>query len=189
MKSLKSLLSLTALTLAISSSALANENPLSALKDVAKDSVKTSVSENVKSVKDSASSVQDSVLEQVSSVKDKMNETKDKVNAVKEKAKSLKNSASTESNISLKEKAAEKVKATKEKAAEKLNSVKDKVKSDVNKADARTLQQLSGIGEKKAQAIIDYRNKVGKIKDIAELSKIDGLGSTTIEKIAPLLNF
>lgn len=196
MKSLKSLLSLTALTLAISSSALANENPLSALKDVTKDSVKTSVSENVKSVKDSASSVKGSVLEQVSSVKDKMNETKDKVNAVKEKAKSLKNSASTESNISLKEKAAEKVKATKEKAAEKLNSVKDKVKSvadsakiDINKADARTLQQLSGIGEKKAQAIIDYRNKVGKIKDIAELSKIDGLGSTTIEKIVPLLNF
>lgn len=196
MKSLKSLLSLTALTLAISSSALANENPLSALKDVAKDSVKTSVSENVKSVKDSASSVKGSVLEQVSSVKDKMNETKDKVNAVKEKAKSLKNSVSTESNVSLKEKAAEKVKATKEKAAEKLNSVKDKVKSvadsakiDINKADARTLQQLSGIGEKKAQAIIDYRNKVGKIKDIAELSKIDGLGSTTIEKIAPLLNF
>ena len=51
MKSLKSLLSVTALTLAISGSALANENPLATLKDVAKDNVKTTVSENVKSVK------------------------------------------------------------------------------------------------------------------------------------------
>ncbi len=65
MKSLKSLLSVTALTLAISGSALANENPLATLKDVAKDNVKTTVSENVKSVKDSASAEKGNVLEKV----------------------------------------------------------------------------------------------------------------------------
>ena len=207
MKSLKSLLSVTALTLAISGSALANENPLATLKDVAKDNVKTTVSENVKSVKDSASAAKGNVLEKVSStkekategvssVKEKMAAAKEKVDSVKDKAKSLKDSSSEDSHKALKYKAAEKVKETKEKAAEKMNSEKDKVKSvadsakiDINKADAKTLQQLSGIGEKKAQAIIDYRNKVGKIKDIAELSKIDGLGSTTIEKIAPFLTF
>ena len=207
MKSLKSLLSVTALTLAISGSALANENPLATLKDVAKDNVKTTVSENVKSVKDSASAEKGNVLEKVSSTKEKATEgvssmkekmaaAKEKVDSVKDKAKSLKDSSSEDSHKALKHKAAEKVKETKEKAAEKMNSEKDKVKSvadsakiNINKADANTLQQLSGIGEKKAQAIIDYRNKVGKIKDIAELSKIDGLGSTTIEKIAPFLTF
>lgn len=207
MKSLKSLLSVTALTLAISGSALANENPLATLKDVAKDNVKTTVSENVKSVKDSASAEKGNVLEKVSSTKEKATEgvssmkekmaaAKEKVDSVKDKAKSLKDSSSEDSHKALKHKAAEKVKETKEKAAEKMNSAKDNVKSvvdsakiNINKADAKTLQQLSGIGEKKAQAIIDYRNKVGKIKDIAELSKIDGLGSTTIEKIAPFLTF
>ena len=207
MKSLKSLLSVTALTLAISGSALANENPLATLKDVAKDNVKTTVSENVKSVKDSASAEKGNVLEKVSSTKEKATEgvssmkekmaaAKEEVDSVKEKAKSLKDSSSEDSHKALKHKAAEKVKETKEKAAEKMNSAKDNVKSvvdsakiNINKADAKTLQQLSGIGEKKAQAIIDYRNKVGKIKDMAELSKIDGLGSTTIEKIAPFLSF
>ncbi|WP_245872547.1 ComEA family DNA-binding protein [Avibacterium endocarditidis] len=59
----------------------------------------------------------------------------------------------------------------------------------MNKADAKTLQNLSGIGEAKANAIVEYRNKVGKIKSVEELSNISGIGEATIEKIAPYLSF
>ena len=88
---------------------------------------------------------------------------------------------------------ADKVKEAKEKVTSTKESAKEKVASsakvNINKADAETLQKLSGIGEKKAQAIIDYRNKVGKIKSAAELSNIDGIGEATIEKITPFLSF
>ena len=52
-------------------------------------------------------------------------------------------------------------------------------------------EKLSGIGEKKAQAIIDYRNKVeNKIKEsAAELSNIDGIGEGTIERNHTILKF
>lgn len=200
MKSLKSLFTFTALAFSISSVALANENPLASLKEAAKDNVKTAVTEKVKSVTNESSATKNGALEKittakenatdvVSSAKEKASQTvssvKEKVNAVKEKTTSLKQSASAEKSTSLKEKASETLSSAKAKA----KSVMESAKVNINNADAATLQKLSGIGEKKAQAIIDYRNKVGKIKDISELSKIDGLGTTTIEKIAPLLSF
>lgn len=60
---------------------------------------------------------------------------------------------------------------------------------NINKADEKTLQSLSGIGEAKAKAIVEYRNKVGKIKSAEELSKISGIGDATVEKIASYLTF
>ena len=59
----------------------------------------------------------------------------------------------------------------------------------MNTADAATLQSLSGIGKAKAKAIVEYRNKVGKIKSASELSNISGIGDATIEKITPYLTF
>lgn len=61
-----------------------------------------------------------------------------------------------------------------EKSAEKLN---------INQADLTQLQQLSGIGEKKAQAIIDYRNENGSFKTIEDLAKVTGIGEKTVEKL------
>ena len=96
-------------------------------------------------------------------------------------------------HLKQKTKAADKSKRSERKSDSTKESAKEKVSSsakvNINKADAETLQKLSGIGEKKAQAIIDYRNKVGKIKSAAELSNIDGIGEATIEKITPFLSF
>jgi competence protein ComEA len=44
------------------------------------------------------------------------------------------------------------------------------------------LQQLSGVGEKKAQAIIDYRNQYGKFKNVEELKNVKGIGPSLYEK-------
>ena len=206
MKSLKSLLTLTSLALVVSGSALATESeilsktnvlvkPSSSIENIKAD-VKSETNDKLKSMTDSASSTKSSALDKVNAAKEKATSAKDTVkdkatstkDAVKEKVSALKEKASD-----AKTKAADKVKEVKEKATSTKEPAKEKVASsakvNINKADAETLQKLSGIGEKKAQAIIDYRNKVGKIKSAAELSNIDGIGEATIEKITPFLTF
>ena len=42
---------------------------------------------------------------------------------------------------------------------------------------------LSGIGESKANNIIDYRNKIGGFKTLEELKNIKGIGDSIFEKI------
>jgi len=54
-------------------------------------------------------------------------------------------------------------------------------KININTADVVTLQQLEGIGEKKAQAIVDYRKQHGLFKELNELSKVNGIGKKTLE--------
>ena len=48
---------------------------------------------------------------------------------------------------------------------------------NINKADAKTFSHyLMGIGAVKAKAIVAYRNKNGKFKELKELLKIEGIG-------------
>lgn len=60
-------------------------------------------------------------------------------------------------------------------------------KVDINRAEAWLLQALPGIGETRAQAIIDYRQQNGRFYHITELFKVNGIGSTTYERIKHLV--
>ena len=41
---------------------------------------------------------------------------------------------------------------------------------------------MTGIGESKAKAIVEYRNSHGKFKSVQDLENVDGIGSKTVEK-------
>ncbi|MDD5312258.1 MAG: ComEA family DNA-binding protein [Dehalococcoidia bacterium] len=56
-------------------------------------------------------------------------------------------------------------------------------KVNINRAEAWLLRALPNIGEGKATAIIDYRNKNGPFRNIDDLLKIEGFGSSIMEKI------
>ena len=54
---------------------------------------------------------------------------------------------------------------------------------NLNTATLEELQTLSGIGESKAKAIIEYREKVGGFSRIEELMEVTGIGEALYEKI------
>ena len=57
------------------------------------------------------------------------------------------------------------------------------IQIDINTADPVTLAHaLEGIGEKKAQAIIEYRNEHGPFTSIYQLVEVYGIGEKTIER-------
>lgn len=58
-------------------------------------------------------------------------------------------------------------------------SVAENNKVNINTADAAQLQKLNGIGEKKAQQIISYRQKNGQFKAVDELKQVSGIGDKT----------
>ena len=61
-------------------------------------------------------------------------------------------------------------------------------KININTADAKTLSNiLKGVGLKKAEAIIHYRNTYGPFHDIQELAEVSGIGKSTVEKNAGLI--
>lgn len=54
---------------------------------------------------------------------------------------------------------------------------------NINSADATVLaDRLNGIGLKKAQAIVDYRQQNGPFKSVDELANVSGVGQATVEK-------
>jgi competence protein ComEA len=52
---------------------------------------------------------------------------------------------------------------------------------DVNKADIETLALLKGVGEKKAQAIIAYRELHGDFNSVDDLLNVKGIGEKMLQ--------
>lgn len=75
---------------------------------------------------------------------------------------------------------------------EKLASIYEKKTSEkkiinINKASEEELEELSGIGEKIAKRIVEYRKKNGKFIKIEEIKKIKGIGEKKFNNIKNLI--
>lgn len=54
---------------------------------------------------------------------------------------------------------------------------------DINSADAALLaQSIKGVGDKRAEAIVAYRNEHGPFKSVDDLAKVPGIGVKVVEQ-------
>jgi competence protein ComEA len=61
-----------------------------------------------------------------------------------------------------------------------LNTTHALERIDINVADSKVLSLLKGVGMKKAQAIIKYRNENGKFISVNDLLNVNGIGEKII---------
>jgi competence protein ComEA len=58
---------------------------------------------------------------------------------------------------------------------------------NLNTASATELEQLPGVGEARARAIVEAREKRGGFKNLDELEDVKGIGKAAVEKLRPLV--
>ena len=67
------------------------------------------------------------------------------------------------------------------KPATTVTTATESGKVNLNTASINELTALKGIGEKKAQAIVDFREKQGKFTTVEQLADVSGIGPATLE--------
>ena len=78
-------------------------------------------------------------------------------------------------------------KLLKERLDQVVESCVNKVGVELNTASKQLLSYVSGLGPKRAQSIVDYRDKQGPFKSREELTKVPGLGKKAFEQAAGFL--
>ena len=58
---------------------------------------------------------------------------------------------------------------------------------DLNRATARELVQLPGVGEVIAKRIVDFREEHGPFKRVEDLMKVKGIGEKSLDRIRPYI--
>ena len=58
---------------------------------------------------------------------------------------------------------------------------------DINTADKQQFMQLNGVGEARAEAIIDYRDEHGEFASVDELGEVSGIGPATLDNNRDML--
>ena len=72
-------------------------------------------------------------------------------------------------------------------AKQRTDSTQPTKPISLNRATQAELENLPGIGEKKAQAILAYRDAHGRFRSCEELLEVDGIGEATLEGLLPYL--
>ncbi|EJS59164.1 comEA protein [Bacillus cereus BAG1X1-3] len=62
-------------------------------------------------------------------------------------------------------------------------SSKKEGKVQINTASKEQLEKITGIGSRKAESILKYREEHGPFQKIEDLLEIDGIGTKSLEKI------
>lgn len=69
-----------------------------------------------------------------------------------------------------------------------LSSVEIENTVHINQASSEELAEIKGIGPTKAQAIVNYRETIGKFKSTDELINVKGIGRGTLQKIQAFIS-